>query len=151
MFCLSFFFWPLCCLSFFELHILITPLVSSNSSNRVLFDCYDHSHIVLNYISIFQFVQKVQWSQIHQNLQPHVSTLINIKKEVKIMVSDKSIIMLQVAQKCQQGNLDVSIITYIFVYKWIISFAKLLFQNNPECYGVSKFRNDISFIINSKI
>jgi hypothetical protein len=47
------------------------------------------------------------------------------------MVSDKSIIMLQVAQKGQQGNLDVSIITYIFVYKWIISFAKLLFQNNP--------------------
>jgi hypothetical protein len=39
------------------------------------------------------------------------------KKEVKIVVSDKSIIMLQVAQKCQQGNLDVSIITYIFVYK----------------------------------
>jgi len=29
---LSFFFWPLCCLSFFDLRILITPLVSSNSS-----------------------------------------------------------------------------------------------------------------------
>ena len=28
--CLSFFFWPLCCLSFFDLRILITPLVSSN-------------------------------------------------------------------------------------------------------------------------
>ena len=25
-------FWPLCCLFFFELRILITPLVSSNSS-----------------------------------------------------------------------------------------------------------------------
>ena len=30
--CLSFFFWPLCCLFFFDLRILITPLVSSNSS-----------------------------------------------------------------------------------------------------------------------
>ena len=30
--CLSFFFWPLCCLSFFELRILITSLVSSKSS-----------------------------------------------------------------------------------------------------------------------
>ena len=39
--CLSFFFWPLCCLSFFfwplyclsvDLRILITPLISSNSS-----------------------------------------------------------------------------------------------------------------------
>jgi len=28
---LSFFFWSLCCLSFFNLQILITPLVSSNS------------------------------------------------------------------------------------------------------------------------
>jgi hypothetical protein len=38
MFCRSlfvllyFFFWPLCCLFFFDLRILITPLVSSNSS-----------------------------------------------------------------------------------------------------------------------
>jgi hypothetical protein len=30
--CFSFFFSPLCCLSFFDLQILITPLVSSNSS-----------------------------------------------------------------------------------------------------------------------
>jgi hypothetical protein len=29
---LSFFFWPLCCLSFFDLQIQITPLASSNSS-----------------------------------------------------------------------------------------------------------------------
>jgi hypothetical protein len=32
--CLSFFFWPLCCLFFFYLRILITSLVSSNSSYR---------------------------------------------------------------------------------------------------------------------
>ena len=30
--CLSFFFWPLCCLFFFDIRILITTLVSSNSS-----------------------------------------------------------------------------------------------------------------------
>jgi hypothetical protein len=30
--CLSFFLWPLCCLFSFDLRILITPLVSSNSS-----------------------------------------------------------------------------------------------------------------------
>jgi hypothetical protein len=29
---LSFFFWPLCCLFFFDIRILIAPLVSSNSS-----------------------------------------------------------------------------------------------------------------------
>ena len=42
MFCRSlfvllyFFFWPLCCLSFFDMRILITPLVSSNSSVNTL-------------------------------------------------------------------------------------------------------------------
>ena len=30
--CLSFYFWSLCCLFFFDIRILITPLVSSNSS-----------------------------------------------------------------------------------------------------------------------
>jgi hypothetical protein len=30
--CLSFFFWPLCCLFFYDIRILVTPLVSSNSS-----------------------------------------------------------------------------------------------------------------------
>ena len=32
--CLSFFFWPLCCLFFFDIQILIAPLVSSNFSYR---------------------------------------------------------------------------------------------------------------------
>jgi hypothetical protein len=37
--CLSFFFWPLCCLSFFDLRIPITPLLFSNSSeiNTIIF------------------------------------------------------------------------------------------------------------------
>jgi hypothetical protein len=48
MFCRSlfvllyFFFWPLCCLFFFNIRILITPLVSSNSSIKEL-------HILLTY------------------------------------------------------------------------------------------------------
>ena len=32
---LSFFVWPLCCLSFFDLRILIIPLVSENSSYHI--------------------------------------------------------------------------------------------------------------------
>ena len=35
--CLYFFFWPLCCLFFFDIRILITPLVSSNSSLELHF------------------------------------------------------------------------------------------------------------------
>ena len=42
MFCRSlfvllyFFFWPLCCLFFFDIRILIAPLVSSNSSSDIV-------------------------------------------------------------------------------------------------------------------
>jgi hypothetical protein len=39
---LSFFFWPLCCLSF-DLRILITPLVSSNSSIYETGDSSSHN------------------------------------------------------------------------------------------------------------
>ena len=48
-FLLSFFFWPLCCLFFLGLRILITPLVSSNSSSDsvVLFGFF--SLILLTY------------------------------------------------------------------------------------------------------
>ena len=46
---LSFFIWPLCCLSFFELRILITPLVSHNwkigKLNNLNLVKTTHSHI----------------------------------------------------------------------------------------------------------
>ena len=35
-FCIYFFIWPLCCLFFFDLRILITPLVSQDSSYQSL-------------------------------------------------------------------------------------------------------------------
>ena len=43
--CLSFFFWPLCCLFFFDLRILMATLVSSNSS----FHFQLIQHIMLNF------------------------------------------------------------------------------------------------------
>ena len=46
--CLSFFFWPLCCLFFFDIQILITPLVSSNSSlnsNHILSSTKDQTNV----------------------------------------------------------------------------------------------------------
>ena len=54
----SFFFWPLCCLSLFDLRILITPLVSSNSSysNRtktrqnIVVKTLVSSHLLLSFV-----------------------------------------------------------------------------------------------------
>ena len=55
--CLFFFFWPLCCLFLFDIRILITPLVSSNSSCSF----YD--------MKIFQETRKTQhntcWTSIY--------------------------------------------------------------------------------------
>jgi hypothetical protein len=44
--CLSFFFWPLCCLFFFDVRILIAPLISSNSSYRIVL--YRVQHLVMS-------------------------------------------------------------------------------------------------------
>ena len=45
---LYFFFWPLCCLFFFDIRILITPFVSSSSSCSFVLDYkLQHSIIVL--------------------------------------------------------------------------------------------------------
>jgi hypothetical protein len=50
---LSFFFWSLCCLSYLDIRILITPLVSSNSSyypkhdNRIRYKFYNLEYILL--------------------------------------------------------------------------------------------------------
>ena len=46
---LSFYFWPLCCLSFFDLRILSTPLVSLNSSYNHLILSPRHVFITLPY------------------------------------------------------------------------------------------------------
>ena len=52
----SFFLWPLCCLSFVALRILITPLVSSNSSSNEI-------HI-MNYCNDMIFMKRGRWSTI---------------------------------------------------------------------------------------
>ena len=44
--CLSFFFWPLCCLFFFDIWILIAPLVSLNSSSTQVYICYALSEVL---------------------------------------------------------------------------------------------------------
>ena len=49
---LTFFFWPLCCLTFFDLRNMITPLVSSNSSCICISDWYFFCYTEIYYIGI---------------------------------------------------------------------------------------------------
>ena len=53
---LSLFLWPLCCLSFFDLRILITPLVYSNSSYHSEIPCIDGVFRIGNSICSNHFV-----------------------------------------------------------------------------------------------
>jgi hypothetical protein len=58
------FFWPLCCLFFFDIRILITPLVSSNSSSGT----WSHDHIyVHNPVLLFSIVTLTY----HQNFKSY--------------------------------------------------------------------------------
>jgi len=58
---LSFLFWPLCYLSFFDLRILIAPLVSSNSSYIILYHLYYCPYYSYN---IYFVVLKIAWSSV---------------------------------------------------------------------------------------
>ena len=71
---LSFFFWPLCCLSFFDLRILITPLISSNSSWK-LWNSY-HFILFVCFITwnMRMLVQKVCLDVIFEVESLHMST-----------------------------------------------------------------------------
>jgi len=52
---LYFFFWELCCLFFYALRILITPLVSSNSSYIGFWNCSDHIVFIIFFFSFYSY------------------------------------------------------------------------------------------------
>jgi hypothetical protein len=52
---LYFFFWPLCCLFFFDIRILITPLVSSNSSSCKMLALYFTYENYCGYIYFLEY------------------------------------------------------------------------------------------------
>jgi hypothetical protein len=61
----SFFFWPLCCLSFFDLPILISPLVSSNASSHPASVLLLLLYSWIVYIGLTITEELVQVQQIH--------------------------------------------------------------------------------------
>jgi hypothetical protein len=75
---LYFFFWPLCCLFFFDIRILIAPLISSNSSwnwNKLDVKCL-----------IFSFLPvSINWYDI---LQVVLSYLFPVEKSIKDNAGD---------------------------------------------------------------
>jgi hypothetical protein len=55
---LCFFFWPLCCLFFFDIRILIAPSVSSNSSYGIN-KCRPTIHLPAFYVVVIIFVKSL--------------------------------------------------------------------------------------------
>ena len=87
MFCrslLSFFFWPLCCLYFFNLRILITPLLSSNTSSYYIFSpffkCTTMTRIIFNRTRV-EYYWYVTWYTMY--LVSHLFDLIFNKQTNK--------------------------------------------------------------------
>ena len=74
----TFFFWPLCCLFFFDIRILITPLVSSNSSQRPGKAQMDpvQVHNRCGYLEIFpRMIHIAFWMSRHQKHGDHGADL----------------------------------------------------------------------------
>jgi hypothetical protein len=64
---LSFFLWPLCCLFFFDIRILIAPLVSSISSSTQVYICY----VLYETKPIILWRIKISWSISHELNNSH--------------------------------------------------------------------------------
>ena len=73
MFCRSlfvlfyFFFWPLCCLFFFDIWILITPLVSSNSSCDTDISCK------CQFVNIINQIKDIKWNLSNRHISDGVA------------------------------------------------------------------------------
>ena len=108
--CLSF--WPLCCLFFFDLRILITPMASSNSSY----------HIVLNmYKCIFLQGKKNKFDWI------------NVLHK-RSFISDVHTLHIHIDQKyC--STCDKNLLYDICVINQVCGLWELLHQVNVSCRG----------------
>ena len=108
---LSFFFWTFCCLFFFDLRILITPMASLNSSY----------HIVLNmYKCIFLREKNLTW--------------LNQCSSQKILISDVQTLHIHIDQKyC--STCDKNLLYDICVINQVCGLWELLHQVNVSCRG----------------
>ena len=83
--CLSF--WPLCCLFFFDLRILITPLVSSNFSYAIS----NHKHEILLLFSGFWYQHRFTLQSLIQSTLRSMFILTCIVVAVMMHVAGKNI------------------------------------------------------------
>jgi hypothetical protein len=74
---LSFLFWPLCCLSFFDLRILNISLISSNSSNCT--HCVNLVLVLFSYLELFYCLSLVKGTSVRR----FVRNYFHIQKQTK--------------------------------------------------------------------
>ena len=72
---LSFFFWPLCCLFFFDIRILIAPLISSNSSYHMLAGMDEDNK---SYEKLRNTFCPMTWFDYHKNLHKSMIIIFSI-------------------------------------------------------------------------
>jgi hypothetical protein len=139
--CLSFWFWPLSCLSFLDLRILITPLVSSNSSLPHLQLLSEY----LNKMKCFDLRQifDSQWSCQIISSKTKVAC-VHVQCNYQCLQSNKSYggenIKLSYFQKHQfkseNRSPKINKFVYIFAYKASISFYIRIPIYHHWLYGI---------------
>jgi hypothetical protein len=78
---LSFFFWPLCCLFFFDIRILIDPLVSSNSSYNQQFLTWTSRYVDKTNRQFYNFHSECDYkTRLHPKTEVvHEKSSLNVK------------------------------------------------------------------------
>ena len=62
---LYFFFWPLCCLFFLDIQILITPLISSSSSYNIFLISFTFSVVGHDKLLISEIKHWISWADLY--------------------------------------------------------------------------------------
>jgi hypothetical protein len=114
---LSFFFWPLCCLSFFDLRILIASLISSNSS---------HNNAVRTVICDDRIIslRGQVWSHKTSSTPP---------------------LFMEAAVPCQESDQSyIQVLTTSGTYSW--PFVKQIFQNGQSCHKCFSYVSKLAIL-----
>ena len=78
------FFWPLCCLFFFDIRILITPLVSSNSSNGTTYPVKTSCYQASTFCTYSWETDLLSYTQIVLYLVMYIVFILNLTSGIKL-------------------------------------------------------------------
>ena len=160
MFCKSlfvllyFFLWPLCCLFFFDILILITPLVSSNSSSYIWFRsplsslCHSNSETqsYISYIMVVSYATILWQIRTFPHSQFIIGFVTRLTRRVPITKQELSTLLEHPSLPSHIVGLYCSIFMLCFV-DHCLSFHRLSFSHCILCpFSIYGFWLPLSYL-----